>query len=243
MGEQPHRIIIRIRDLRRERSLTQEALAEALGLSRQSVNALETGRWLPSLPVAMQIASYFSVPLQVLFQLPHEVLTEKESPKLPRLLPDSAPTNATLKQTPMNHLVPLSPLREMREMLDELMDEGAWPSPVPAIVAPAVNVMQSEHDVQVEMRLPGFTKTDLSIELGDGFITIAGQKKEEATMDGKHYFRREFATQSFSRTVSLPAPVQAEKAEAKMEHGILHVVLPKQVEEKPKTHKLEISAD
>ena len=55
---------IRIRDLRRERSLTQEELAEALGVSRQSINAMEAGRCLPSLPIAMQLSSFFSVPLQ-----------------------------------------------------------------------------------------------------------------------------------------------------------------------------------
>jgi HSP20 family molecular chaperone IbpA/DNA-binding XRE family transcriptional regulator len=60
-------IQIRIRDLRRERSLTQEELAEALGISRQSINAMEAGRCLPSLPVALQIASFFSVPVQVVF--------------------------------------------------------------------------------------------------------------------------------------------------------------------------------
>jgi putative transcriptional regulator len=60
-------ITIRIRDLRRERSLTQEELADALGISRQSVNAMESGRTLPSLPVAMQMAQFFAVPLSNIF--------------------------------------------------------------------------------------------------------------------------------------------------------------------------------
>lgn len=70
MPEQPDlrtTIHIRIRDLRRERSLTQEELADALGISRQSVNAMEAGRCMPSLPVAMQIAAFFSVPLSSVF--------------------------------------------------------------------------------------------------------------------------------------------------------------------------------
>ncbi len=52
-------IHIRIRDLRRDKALTQEELAVALGISRQSVNAMEAGRCLPSLPVAMELASFF----------------------------------------------------------------------------------------------------------------------------------------------------------------------------------------
>lgn len=64
---EPRHIHIRIRSLRRGRQLTQEELAEALGLSRQSINALEAGRTLPSLPVAMQLAEYFAVPVRELF--------------------------------------------------------------------------------------------------------------------------------------------------------------------------------
>jgi HSP20 family molecular chaperone IbpA len=70
---QPKRIIhIRIRDLRRERELTQEELADALGISRQSINAMEAGRCLPSLPVALEIASYFAVPLNQLIAMADE---------------------------------------------------------------------------------------------------------------------------------------------------------------------------
>jgi HSP20 family protein len=72
-------IHIRIRDLRRERELTQEELAEALGISRQSINAMEAGRCLPSLPVAMEIASFFAVPLNQLIaqqQQEWEALTD-----------------------------------------------------------------------------------------------------------------------------------------------------------------------
>ena len=61
------RLQIRIRDLRRQRSLTQEELADALGISRQSINAMEAGRTLPSLPMALQIAHYFAVPLSSVF--------------------------------------------------------------------------------------------------------------------------------------------------------------------------------
>lgn len=60
-------IQIRIRDLRRDRRLTQEELADALGISRQSVNAMEAGRTLPSLPMALQIAQFFAVPLNTVF--------------------------------------------------------------------------------------------------------------------------------------------------------------------------------
>ena len=57
----------RIRDLRAERGWSQAALAEKLDVSRQSVNAIETGRYDPSLPLAFRIARTFGVPMEAIF--------------------------------------------------------------------------------------------------------------------------------------------------------------------------------
>jgi putative transcriptional regulator len=56
-----------VRILREERRLSQGQLAEALGVSRQTVNAIETGRYLPSLPLAFAIARFFGRPIEELF--------------------------------------------------------------------------------------------------------------------------------------------------------------------------------
>jgi putative transcriptional regulator len=56
-----------IRELRIERSLRQEDLARDLRVSRQTVNAIETGRYLPSLPLAIAMARYFGKPVEELF--------------------------------------------------------------------------------------------------------------------------------------------------------------------------------
>jgi putative transcriptional regulator len=50
-----------IAKLRSERSLTQDQLAEALGVSRQTVISIEKGRYDPSLPLAFKIADYFEI--------------------------------------------------------------------------------------------------------------------------------------------------------------------------------------
>lgn len=53
--------------LRDEHSLSQGALAERLGVSRQTVNALETGKYDPSLPLAFRIAKLFDRPIEAIF--------------------------------------------------------------------------------------------------------------------------------------------------------------------------------
>jgi Predicted transcriptional regulators len=58
----------RIRQLRGERGWSQAAMAEKLDVSRQSINAIETGRYDPSLPLAFRIARLFGVPIEAIFE-------------------------------------------------------------------------------------------------------------------------------------------------------------------------------
>ena len=57
----------RLKVLRAERNWSQAELADRLGVSRQTVNALETGRYDPSLPLAFKIARYFNVSIEEIF--------------------------------------------------------------------------------------------------------------------------------------------------------------------------------
>lgn len=57
----------RLKVLRAERDWSQQDLADALGVSRQSVNAIEKGRYDPSLPLAFRIAEVFDLPIEAIF--------------------------------------------------------------------------------------------------------------------------------------------------------------------------------
>jgi putative transcriptional regulator len=56
-----------VRRHRAGRALSQAALGEALGVSRQTINAIEVGRYLPSLPLAFALAAYFDTSIEALF--------------------------------------------------------------------------------------------------------------------------------------------------------------------------------
>ena len=60
----------RLRVLRAERSWSQQDLAERLEVSRQSVNAIETGKYDPSLPLAFRIAELFNLSIEEVFESP-----------------------------------------------------------------------------------------------------------------------------------------------------------------------------
>lgn len=58
----------RLKVLRAERDWSQGDLADRLGVSRQSVNAIETGKYDPSLPLAFRIARLFALPIEQIFE-------------------------------------------------------------------------------------------------------------------------------------------------------------------------------
>jgi putative transcriptional regulator len=56
-----------IRELRAERGLSQQQLAEAMAVSRQTINSIETERYTPSLPLALSLARFFGRPVEAIF--------------------------------------------------------------------------------------------------------------------------------------------------------------------------------
>jgi len=103
---------------------------------------------------------------------------------------------------------------------------------------PSVNIKETDNEFEVDMAAPGMAKNDFKIELNNNVLTISSEKTaENQSNEGKNITRREFSYQSFSRSFSLPAIVETEKITAKYENGILHVIIPKKEEAKPKPMK------
>jgi putative transcriptional regulator len=69
MGENIHNTV---RENRRRLGWTQEELAQRVGVSRQSINSIERGRYVPSLPLALKFARVFGLPTDELFKLEEE---------------------------------------------------------------------------------------------------------------------------------------------------------------------------
>jgi len=59
----------RVKELRSERAWTQQQLAEAVGVSRQSINSIERNRYVPSLPLALKFAEVFECTTEAIFTL------------------------------------------------------------------------------------------------------------------------------------------------------------------------------
>ena len=98
--------------------------------------------------------------------------------------------------------------------------EGEW--------VPSINVADSDGNLRVEAELPGMKPEDIDLNVSGDLLTLRGEKKEERKEgDEGGYTYREIRQGSFQRAVRLPAEVQADKADARFENGVLTVNLPK----------------
>jgi len=92
---------------------------------------------------------------------------------------------------------------------------------------PRVDVVNRDEEVEVTAELPGVSKDDLEVTLGDNSITIQGSTSQEEKTEEGEYFRREISRGSFSRTVTLPSEVDGENVKASFDKGVLSIRLPK----------------
>lgn len=97
---------------------------------------------------------------------------------------------------------------------------------------PAINIFESENDFRIEMMLPGFTKEDMKINFHNEMLTIKVDNKETESRNNEEYkfVRREFDVYNFEKQFKVPQSVNAEGIDAKLENGILNIVLPKKEE-------------
>ena len=107
---------------------------------------------------------------------------------------------------------------------------------------PAVNVAETEKAYLIEVVAPGFLKTDFTVKQEGDLLQISAESTTETTGEEKNYTRREYHRNSFNRSFTLPEKVQAESIEARYEDGILHLSIPKIMEQAkvaPKSIKIQ----
>lgn len=132
------------------------------------------------------------------------------------------------------------PFREMRrihDMLDRVMDEGMtgrgdgnWFEGL----AP-IDVYQTDDDVVIEASMPGVKPEDIEVSVTGDTLTLRGEVREEKDVETERdYHVRERRYRRFARSLTLPSTVDANKAEATMDNGILTLSIPKAEAAKPK---------
>ena len=94
--------------------------------------------------------------------------------------------------------------------------------------APSVDISENEKEFTLLADIPGVNPTDIDISMEKGVLTIKGERSSEKVDEGENYRRVERQSGQFYRRFTLPDSADADKIEAKSEHGVLRITIPKQ---------------
>jgi HSP20 family protein len=117
-------------------------------------------------------------------------------------------------------------------------EHPAWADMSSGGKVPRIDIIDGENSITLRAELPGVRKEDLDVSVNEETVTIRGSSVHEERSESASYIRSEIAQGEFVRTVALPGAVDASKAKAKLENGVLELTLPKV--EKAKRHSIKI---
>lgn len=128
---------------------------------------------------------------------------------------------------------------DLRRQMDRVFEQAMEPNGglLGLRAFPALNVWEDNDCVFVEAELPGVAMENIEINVVGGELSIKGTRRPMGSQNGNAnvtYHRRERATGEFSRFLTLPDVIDADKVEAFLKNGVLSIKLPKAEAAKPR---------
>lgn len=175
---------------------------------------------------------------------------EKKKTKERDVSKASAKAGAVAKAAPARG----STLASLREEIDRLFNEFAqgfprlddvWSIDLPKLAGasftPATDLVENDGDYRLTVELPGMEEKNVEVEVDGGMLTIKGEKEEKKKESGdeRHISERRYGY--FRRSLRLPDDVDADKISAKLDKGVLRVVLPKGAKARKGSRRIEVA--
>ncbi len=139
---------------------------------------------------------------------------------------------------------PMEDVMSFQDAMSRLMEEGMVPArfvrrerAVPSVLRLPLDAYATDTELVITASVPGLKPEDVEITLEGDTLTIKGEFKQP--LENVQYLMNERLSGSFVRTLTINVPVQADKAEARFEDGVLTLVLPKAEEVRPKVIKVQ----
>lgn len=133
---------------------------------------------------------------------------------------------------------PLSGLRQVNRMLDEALgafgDAAENGGTLASAWVPACDVFEGRDTLKIVMEVPGVASEDIKLSLENNRLSIRGEKRQAAEEQTERVHRYERSYGNFERVFTLPTTVEAERIEARVEQGVLTVLLPKVERARPR---------
>ena len=129
----------------------------------------------------------------------------------------------------------------LRSMMDRLLENAFMPATWGEGQAGegsrlggfGMDIEEDENAYYVRCHLPGVNPDDVNVQFHDNVLTISGEMRRE-TPEGRRQVFRETGHGQFQRQITLGAPIDADRAEAAYEHGVLEIKLPKSEAVRPR---------
>jgi len=139
----------------------------------------------------------------------------------------------------------LGRLTDLRDEIDRLFEMPlaglARGSQLLSVWTPGIDLYEDKDNLYLKAELPGMKREQIEVSLHEGVLSISGERKSESNCPEAEVHRAERFFGRFQRTVTLPAPVSADKVKAQYKDGILTITLPKTEEAKPKQIDVHVS--
>jgi HSP20 family protein len=141
---------------------------------------------------------------------------------------------------------PFGELMSLRSAMDRLFEDSFVRRPggvgFDSLASLPVDVTRTADELIVEAALPGIKPDDVEITVEDGTLAIRGEWREEHQAEGETLVS-EIRRGSVSRAISLPTGLEADKASATFEHGVLTLRIPKAEAVKPRQIRISPTVD
>jgi HSP20 family protein len=117
--------------------------------------------------------------------------------------------------------------REINRLMEDFLEGRAFRSKGRGTHEPSAEVFETSETVVVRLQVPGARREDLHLAVSGDILTVNGEIQDTGQAEKSTVHQQEFRYGAFSRTIVLPAPVQAERATANLRAGVLEITIPK----------------
>ncbi|NMO22633.1 Hsp20/alpha crystallin family protein [Pyxidicoccus fallax] len=138
-----------------------------------------------------------------------------------------------------NSAVVVNPLMRDVDALFRELTQPVWRQS-PRTFAPAADIVESEAGLTLHLDMPGLDAKAIQVTVEKDVLTVQAERKAEPRTEGVTVRRQERGFGTFARSFALPDTVDASKVEAKYEHGVLTLTLPRREESKPRVIEVKV---
>ncbi len=149
-----------------------------------------------------------------------------------------------VRRNPSRALTLVEPFYRPLSFLDgfERLARDVFESTSYTELTPRLDVIEDKDELVIKAEFPGIRKEDLDVSLEENTLTIKAEKKQEEVSEEATYYTCERCFGHYSRSISLPFPVDSDKLSSTFENGLLEIRLPKAEEAKPKRIEVKVGS-